>query len=90
MPYIESMLKKDFDFEDANFEEEGIPRVVKFLVDRGMILKPVEEPLGECRATTGGTSSLVFNSVIRKPAPLIFFHNVINMFSLNLGDVFTT
>ena len=41
------MLGKDFDFEDAEFEEEGMSRVVKFLVDRGLILKPVEEPLGE-------------------------------------------
>ena len=90
VPYIESMLKKDFDFEDANFDEEGIPRVVKFLVDRGLILKPVEEPLGECRATTGGTSSQVFNWVIQKTAPLIFFHDVTNMFLLNLGNAFRT
>ena len=90
VPNIESMLKKEFDFEDANFEEEGMPRVVKFFVDRGLILKPVEEPLGECRVTAGGTSSQVFNWVIRKTAPLIFFHNVINMFSLNLGNAFTT
>ena len=41
VPNIESMLKKEFDFEDANFEEEGMPRVVKFFVDRGLILKPV-------------------------------------------------
>ena len=51
--YLEVVLKKEFGFDQAAFDEEGMPRVVQFLQERGLILERVEDPLGVCNSKCG-------------------------------------
>ena len=51
--YLEKVLGHDFGFQTADFEADGMPKVVQFLADRGVRLERVAEPLGVCKARCG-------------------------------------